>query len=160
MHWVLWSPILFLFSYYVRLILRHFPESTPFQNYQKAQETTQHYRLAQLFKTEAPRMRRRAEEWTMVTLRVMLPVHTCSGRNHIIPLMRRRNTDSAPNKPVTWPRNHLLIRGHEFRPHCHDTVLRYVVTLQVCTRLRLQTRAQNMWYWLLFHGNCGYANAP
>jgi len=22
------------------------------------------------------------------------------------------------------------------RPHCHDTVLRYAVTLQVCTRLK------------------------
>jgi hypothetical protein len=33
--------------------------------------------------------------------RVTLPVHTCSGRNRIIPLMRRPNTDSTPNKPVT-----------------------------------------------------------
>jgi hypothetical protein len=34
----------------------------------------------------------------------------CSGRNRIIPLMRRPNTDSAPNMPVTLPRNQLLIR--------------------------------------------------
>ena len=33
--------------------------------------------------------------------RVTLPVHTCSGRNHTIPLMRRPKTDSTPNKPVT-----------------------------------------------------------
>ena len=33
--------------------------------------------------------------------RVTLPVHTCSGRNRIIPFMRRPNTDSIPNKPVT-----------------------------------------------------------
>jgi hypothetical protein len=33
--------------------------------------------------------------------RVTLHVHTCSGRNHIIPLMRRPNTDSTPNKSVT-----------------------------------------------------------
>ena len=49
--------------------------------------------------------------------------------------MRRPNTDSTKNKPVTLPRNQLLetLRGHESRPHCHDTVLRYAVTLQVCT---------------------------
>jgi hypothetical protein len=26
--------------------------------------------------------------------------------------------------------------GHESRAHCHDTVLRYMVTLQVCTHLK------------------------
>jgi len=34
----------------------------------------------------------------------------CPRLNHIIPLMRRPNTDSTPNKPVTLPRNKLLIR--------------------------------------------------
>ena len=33
--------------------------------------------------------------------RVTPPVHTCSGRNRTIPLMRRPNTDSTPNKPIT-----------------------------------------------------------
>jgi hypothetical protein len=33
-----------------------------------------------------------------------LHVHNCSGRNRLIPLMRRPNTDSTPNKPVTLPR--------------------------------------------------------
>jgi len=47
-------------------------------------------------------------------------------------LMRRPNTDSEPNMPVTLPHNQRLIR-YESRPHCHDTVLRYAVTLQVCT---------------------------
>jgi hypothetical protein len=42
--------------------------------------------------------------------RVTLHVQTCSGRNRIIPLMRRPNTDSAPNMPATLPRNQLLIR--------------------------------------------------
>jgi len=28
------------------------------------------------------------------------------------------------------------LRGHESRPHCHDTVLRYTVKLQVCTHLK------------------------
>jgi len=69
------------------------------------------------------------------TCNVTWHVHTCSGRNRIIPLMRRPNTDSEPNKPVTLPRNPTFdtLRGHESRPHSHDGVLRYVVTLQVCT---------------------------
>ena len=44
------------------------------------------------------------------TCNVTLHVHTWSGRNRIIPLMRRPNTDSTSNKPVTLPRNQLLIR--------------------------------------------------
>jgi hypothetical protein len=49
--------------------------------------------------------------------------------------MRRPNTDSTPKKPITLPRNQLLItlRGHESRPHFYNTVFRYAVTLQVCT---------------------------
>jgi hypothetical protein len=64
-----------------------------------------------------------------------LRVHTFSGRNRIIPLMRRPNTDSTPKKPVTLPRKQTFdtLRVHESRPHCHDTVLRYAVTVQVCT---------------------------
>jgi hypothetical protein len=42
--------------------------------------------------------------------RVKLHVQTCSGHNRIISLMRRPNTDSAPNMHVTLPRNQLLIR--------------------------------------------------
>jgi hypothetical protein len=41
--------------------------------------------------------------------RVTLHVQTCSGRNRIIPLMRRPNTDSAPNMTVTLPHEQLLI---------------------------------------------------
>jgi hypothetical protein len=58
---------------------------------------------------------------------VTLHVKTCSGRNRIIPLMRRPNTDSTPNKPVTLPRNQLLIRYAVTRPvhtitiRCYDT---------------------------------------
>jgi len=29
-----------------------------------------------------------------------------------------------------------MLRGHESRPHCHDTVLRYAVTLQVCKKVK------------------------
>jgi len=56
-----------------------------------------------------------------------LHVHTCSGRNCIITLMRRPNTDSTPNKPVTLPRNQLLIRYavtgpvHTVTIRCYDT---------------------------------------
>ena len=104
-----------------------FPKSTPFHNYQHAQETTKHYILAPFFKTEALGRKRRAEEWTVVTLRVTLPVHTYSDRNRIIPLMRRRNTDSAPNKPVTWPRNQLLIR-YAVTSSVHTVTIRCEVT--------------------------------
>jgi len=56
-----------------------------------------------------------------------LHVRTCSGRNHIIPLMRRPNTDSTPKKPVTLLRNQLLIRYagtspvHTVTIRCYDT---------------------------------------
>jgi hypothetical protein len=55
---------------------------------------------------------KRSGRWWGVTL----PVHTCSSRNRIIPLMRQPNTDSTPNKPVTLPRNQLLIRYVVTRP--------------------------------------------
>jgi hypothetical protein len=61
---------------------------------------------------------------------VKLHVHNCSGRNRIIPLMRRPNTDSTPNKPVTLPRNQLLIRYavtspvHTVTIRCYGTVKR------------------------------------
>jgi len=71
------------------------------------------------------------------TVRVTWPVHICAGRNRILPLMRRQNTDSPPNKPVTWPRNQLLKRyAVTSLVHTHDTGLRYAVTLQVWTRLK------------------------
>ena len=59
--------------------------------------------------------------------RVTLHVHTRSGRNRIIPLMRRRNTDSTPNKPVTLPRNQLLIRYVVTSP-VHTVTIRCYVT--------------------------------
>jgi hypothetical protein len=66
-----------------------------------------------------------------------LYVQTCLGRNRIIPLMRRPNTDSAPNMPVPLPRNELLIRYVITSPvHTHHTVLRYAVTSQVCNHLK------------------------
>jgi len=49
---------------------------------------------------------KRSGRWRCVTFHVQ----TCSGRNRIIPLSRRPNTDSTPNKPVTVPRNQLSIR--------------------------------------------------
>jgi len=63
--------------------------------------------------------------------RVTLPVHTCSGRNRVIPLMRRPNTDSTSNKPVMLPRNQLLIRYvvtspvHTVTIRCYVRRIRY-----------------------------------
>jgi len=71
-HWVLWAPY-YLFFYEVWLNLWHFPQSTPFHNYQNAQQTAQHYRFAPLFKTEASGMKRRAEEQTEVMCHVARP---------------------------------------------------------------------------------------
>jgi hypothetical protein len=56
-----------------------------------------------------------------------LHVQTCSGRNRIIPLMRRPNTNSAPNMPVTLPRNQLLIRSWS---RVRSTLSRYGVTVR------------------------------
>ena len=130
------GPILFLLFYKIRWILWHFPESIPFHNYQNAQETAQHYdsRRSSRQKHQEWKEGQRSVWWWRVTPHV----HTCSGRNRIIPLMWRPNTDSTPNKPVTLPCNHLFdtLRGHESHPHCHDKVLRYAVTLQVCTHLK------------------------
>ena len=43
--------------------------------------------------------------------------------------------DGQIHKALTLPRNQTFgtLHGHDSCPHCHDTVLRYVVTLQVCT---------------------------
>jgi hypothetical protein len=43
----------------------------------------------------------------------------------------RQRTEHAHN--VTTKPTFDTLRGHESHQHCHDTVLRYVVTLQVCT---------------------------
>jgi hypothetical protein len=59
--------------------------------------------------------------------RVTLHAQTCSGRNHIILLIRRPNTDSAPNMPVTLPRNQLLIRCVVTSP-VHTVTMRCYVT--------------------------------
>jgi hypothetical protein len=65
------------------------------------------------------------------TCNVTLHVHICSGRNRIIPLMWRPNTESTPNKPVMWLRNQPLIRYagtspvHTVTIRCYDTRQRY-----------------------------------
>ena len=69
----------------------------------------------------------RVEQRKPMTCNVTLHVQTCSGRSRIIPLMRRPNTDSTPYKPVTLPRNQLLIRYagtslvHTVTIRCYDT---------------------------------------
>jgi len=63
----------------------------------------------------------------VICFNVTLRVHTCSGRNRTIHLMRRPNTDDTPNKPVTLPRNQLLIRYactslvHTVTIRCYET---------------------------------------
>jgi hypothetical protein len=52
-----------------------------------------------------------------------LQVRTCSSDHHIIPLMRRPNIDNTPNKPVTLPRNELLIR-YEVTSSVHTVTIR------------------------------------
>ena len=54
-----------------------------------------------------------------VTCNATLHVHTCSGRKRIIPLIRRPNTDSTPNKPVTLPRYQCLLRYAVTTLHVH-----------------------------------------
>jgi len=65
-------------------------------------------------------LKKKRKEWWW--WHVTLHVHTCSGHNCIIPLVRWSNTDSAPSKPVTLQRNQLLIH--------------YVVKLQVWIHLK------------------------
>jgi hypothetical protein len=50
----------------------------------------------------------------------------------------RQRTEHARN--VTGLPTFDTLRGHESRPHCHDTVLRYAVTLQVCTYHKASAR--------------------
>jgi hypothetical protein len=64
----------------------------------------------------------------MLRVRVRRTVHTCSGRNCNISLMRRANTAIPPNKPRTEHRNNI----------CYDVLLRgavHTVLLQVWTGL-------------------------
>ena len=89
----------------------------------KPHSTTDSHRSSRQKHQEWKERQRSGRPW-----RVTLHIHTCSGRNRISLLMRRPNTDSTPNKPVT-------LRGHESRPHCHDTALRHMVMLQECTHL-------------------------
>jgi len=73
--------------------------------------------------------------------RVTLHVQVCSDRNRIIPLIRLRpNTDSASNKPVTLPRNQLLLRYVVTSP-VHTATIRYAVTLQVCTHINANVQS-------------------
>jgi hypothetical protein len=63
--------------------------------------------------------------------RVTFQIQICSGRNRVIPLMRRPNSGSTPNMPVTLPRNQLLIRYvvtcpvHTVTTRCYGTRKRY-----------------------------------
>jgi len=56
--------------------------------------------------------------------------HLLSCRNCILPLMWRPNTDSAPNKPVTWPPNFWYVT----RSRAPFALSRYGVTLPTFSR--------------------------
>jgi len=57
--------------------------------------------------------------------------------------MRRPNTESTPNKPVTLPRNQLLIRYAVTSPvqTCHDTLFMFIFNYALQPFLRLIVRS-------------------
>ena len=131
MHWALWVPYYFFsFMKFGELYdtLLSLVRFTITKTLKKPHSTTDSHHSSRQEHEEWKEGQRSGLWW-----RVTLHVQTCSSRNRIIALMWRPNTDSAPNKPVTCWFNRLLdtSRGHESRPHCHDTVLRYAETLQV-----------------------------
>ena len=123
MHWVFCVPIYFIlftkFDKFYDTFLRPLhllitkrrkkPHSTT-DSHQSSRQQHQKWKEGQ-----------RSGRWWRGTLHVQ----TCSSRNRIIPLMRRSNTDSAPNKPVTLPRNQLLIRYVVTSPVHTLTIRRY-----------------------------------
>ena len=74
-----------------------------------------------------------------------LHVDICSGRNRVIPLIRRSNTDSTPNKPVTLPRNQLLTRYAGTSP-VHTVTIRGIVTSVYPPLQRLPLQAGYPWF--------------
>lgn len=87
--------------------------------------------------------------------RVMLHVHTCSGRNLTIPLMRQPITYSPANKPITLPHNQLLMRYvvmspiHTVTIQCYAMRYRYKcgpTLIQECT-------PSNLDILIILHGN-------
>jgi hypothetical protein len=108
MHWVLWIP------YYLYCFIKfdkfcdtllsplHFTITKTL----KKPHNTSHSHHSSRQKHQEWKDGQRSGRWWRVTLHVQ----TFSGRNPIIPLMRRSNTDSAPNMPVTLPRKQLSIR--------------------------------------------------
>ena len=75
----------------------------------------------------ALKKKRKERRWWRVTLHV----HKCSDRNPIIPLMRRPNTDSTPNKPITLPHNqHLVLLSPLFVQLMHTNYYKIVKHLK------------------------------
>jgi hypothetical protein len=135
MHWVIWvSYYLFYFLNFDKLYDTFlFPLHFTMTKTPKKPHNTSDSHHSSRQKHQEWKEGQRSGRWWRVTLHVQ----TSSGRNRIIPLMRRPNTDSATNMPVTLPRNQLLIRYVVTSPVLTlDTVLRYAVTLQVCTHLK------------------------
>jgi len=153
MHWVLSVPYYFFSSvkfdkfYDTFLSPLHF---TTNKTLNKPHSTADSHHSSRQKHREWKEVHRSGRWW-----RVMLHVHTCSGLNLIIPLMRRSNTDSAPNKLVMLPRNQLSTRYVVTSPvhtiRCYGTRERYK-----CGRTLMMTV---LWRWdgLYLHRNCEHA---
>ena len=95
-----------------------------FQNVEEVRGKTTEALKASKHKHQEWKEGHRSGRWWRVTLHFQ----TCSGPNHIIPLMRRPNTDNTPNKPVTLPRDQLLLHYVVTSP-VHTVTIRGNVTL-------------------------------
>ena len=86
-------------------------------------------------------------------VQVTLYIHTCSGRNRIIFLMRRPNTDSTPKKPITLLRKQLLIRYAVTSP-VHTETIRGNVT-SVYSPLDARVKLSRLFFCKTWHGRSG-----
>ena len=129
----------FLFFCKFPIILLHFPVSTPFHNYQIAQQTAQHYRFEPLFRIEAIRTgkKRRGADGCDVSCCTSRPPQTATLYPFDTTAKYRQHTQQARNVTAQPPFD--TSRGHESRPHCQGKALRQAVTLQVRTNLNRLT---------------------
>jgi hypothetical protein len=100
--------MLFSFFYKVRKILRLSVESLHFTmtNTLKKRLNARDSHHCSRQKHHEWKQEERSRWWWRVTL----PAKTCSGCNRITPLMRRPNTDSPLNIPVTLPHKQFFMR--------------------------------------------------
>jgi hypothetical protein len=151
MHWVLWAPYYFFsfikFDKFYDILPSPLHFTTTKTLKKRHNITDSHHSSRQIYHE-----RKQAEssrQWWRVTFHVQ----TCSCCNVIIPLMRRPNTDSAPNMLVTLLRKQLLIRCvvtspvHTVTIRCYGTRKRYkcVPTLKAIERAVCWYDSMNTW---------------